>query len=220
MSRRTFLDALGTSLAFEKPPQRIISLIPSVTELLFALGLDERIVGVTKFCTHPPEGVAKKEKIGGEKNPDLQKILALNPDLVIANVEENRREDVEALKMAGVPVFVTYPRTVEGGIALIRQLGALTSTWQAAEGIARPIEEIYQETLALTKGKRPTRVFCPIWRRPYMTINQDTYVHDMIRVCGGENIFEDHPERYPQVTLEEVEELRPEIILLPDEPYP
>lgn len=220
MVSRTFLDALGTSLAFEKPPQRIVSLIPSITELLFALGLDERIVGVTKFCTHPPEGVAKKEKIGGEKNPDLQKILALKPDLVIANVEENRREDVEALRVAGVAVFVTYPRTIEEGIELIRKLGALTWTEEAAEGMARPIEEIYQEALALTKGKQPVKVFCPIWRRPYMSINRDTYVHDMIRVCGGENIFADRPERYPQVTLEEVEELQPEVILLPDEPYP
>jgi ABC-type Fe3+-hydroxamate transport system substrate-binding protein len=220
MVDRTFLDALGTPLVSKQPPKRIVSLIPSITELLFALGLDERVVGVTKFCTHPPEGVARKAKIGGEKDPELWRILALEPDLVIANVEENRRDDVEALKAAGVPVFVVYPRTVEEGIELIRRLGALTWREEAADRMVRPIEAIYRETLALAEGKGPVRVFCPVWRRPYMTINRDTYVHDMIRVCGGRNIFEDYPERYPRVTLEEVEVLQPEVLLLPDEPYP
>lgn len=220
MARQTFLDALGTPLAFDKPPERIVSLIPSITELLFSLGLDERIVGVTKFCTHPPEGVAKKIKIGGEKDPDLQKILDLQPDLVVANVEENRREDVEALRAAGIPVFVTYPRTVQEGIELIRILGRLTETVPVAGAMAGPIEQVYRETVEQTRNRRPARVFCPIWRKPYMSINRDTYVHDMIRVSGGENIFQDRPERYPKTSLEEVEQLRPEVILLPDEPYP
>lgn len=217
---RTFIDVLGTPLTFTKPPQRIVSLIPSITELLFALGLGERIVGVTKFCTHPKEGVAKKIRVGGGKDPDLQRIFDLKPDLIVANVEENRREDVEALRAAGIPVFVTYPKTVREGIELIRILGGLTDTASVAEAMAGPMEQIYEETLRLTRGRKPLKVFCPIWRRPYMSINRDTYIHDMIRVCGGENIFADRPERYPQVMLEEVERLQPEVIFLPDEPYP
>lgn len=220
MEERTFIDAIGTPLTFTKPPRRIVSLIPSITELLFSLGLDERIVGVTKFCLHPPEGVAKKTKVGGEKDPDLQRILDLQPDLIIANVEENRREDIEALRAASVPVFVTYPKTVREGIELIVTLGGLTDTASAAKAMAGPIEQVYRETVEQTRNRRPLKVFCPIWRRPYMSINRDTYIHDMIRVSGGENIFADQPERYPEVALEEVERLQPEVILLPDEPYP
>ena len=215
-----FIDALGVPLALAKPPQRIVSLIPSITELLFSLGLDERIVGVTRFCTYPPEGVTKKIKVGGGKDPDLKRILDLQPDLVIANVEENRREDVEALRAASVPVFVTYPRTVREGIELIFTLGGLTETVPVAEAMAGPIEQVYRETVEQTRGRRPVKVFCPIWRRPYMSINRDTYVHDVIRVSGGENIFADRLERYPEVALEDVERLQPEVVLLPDEPYP
>ncbi len=201
-------------------PSRIISLVPSITELLFALGLAHQIVGVTKFCTHPPEGVAEKEKVGGEKNPDLQKIVALRPDLIVANVEENRKEDIEVFEAAGIPVYITYPRTVREGIALILQLGELTGTREVAEGMTRPIQEIYEETLKLAGDRDPIKVFCPIWRKPYMSINHDTYVHDVLKICGGANIFADSPDRYPKISLAEVAGLAPDVILLPDEPYP
>ena len=214
------VDALGRRLSLPGDPQRIVSLIPSITELLFSLDLAHRIVGVTKFCTHPPEGVAKKEKVGGQKNPDLQKILSLRPDLIVANVEENRKEDVEVLEAAGIPVYVTYPKTVREGIGMIRQLAELTGTREAAEGVVRPIQEIYEETLALGEDRDSIKVFCPIWRKPYMSVNQDTYVHDMLRTCGGENIFADKPDRYPKISLAEVAGLAPDVILLPDEPYP
>lgn len=163
--------------------------------------------------------MASKPKVGGEKDPDLEAIRALAPDLVIANVEENRREDVERLRAWGLPVYVTYPRTVWEGIQLLRQLGEVTGRLEAAEPLARDLERRYRETVAQAGARGRLRVFCPIWRRPYMTINRDTYVHDMLALAGGANVFADRPERYPTVTLDEVAAERPEVILLPDEPY-
>jgi ABC-type Fe3+-hydroxamate transport system substrate-binding protein len=163
--------------------------------------------------------VAAKPKVGREKDPDVDKIRALAPDLVVANIEENRRDVVEALRAAGIAVWVTFPRTVREGIALVRELGELTGAAPEGEALAAGLEQRYAATVRATAGRRPVRIFCPIWRQPYMTINQDTYVHDMLAVCGGANVFADRPERYPTVTLDEVAGAAPEVILLPDEPY-
>lgn len=163
--------------------------------------------------------MAAKPRVGREKDPDLARIRALAPDLVIANMEENRRDVVETLRAEGIRVWVTFPRTVREGIALIHELGELTGCGAAARAIVEPIEAQYAETARLVTARRPVRAFCPIWRGPYMTINGDTYVHDMLRCCGGENVFADRPERYPTVTLEEVAARAPEVLLLPDEPY-
>jgi ABC-type Fe3+-hydroxamate transport system substrate-binding protein len=163
--------------------------------------------------------VASKAKVGREKDPDLDRIRALAPDLVVANIEENRREVVEQLRAWKIPVWVTYPRTVEAGIALIRELGEVTGAAEAGRALADDLDRRYRETRART-GRRPAvRVFCPIWRAPYMTISRDTYVHDMLAVCGGANVFAERAERYPTVTLDEVAASAPEVILLPDEPY-
>jgi ABC-type Fe3+-hydroxamate transport system substrate-binding protein len=163
--------------------------------------------------------VASKPRVGREKDPDVEKILALAPDLVIANIEENRRDAVLALRAAGVAVWVTFPRTVWEGIQLVRELGDVTGSPDPAGALAGRLERRYEETARATARAGARRVFCPIWRGPYMTIGPDTYVHDMLRVCGGANIFADRPERYPTVTLEEAQARAPEAILLPDEPY-
>jgi ABC-type Fe3+-hydroxamate transport system substrate-binding protein len=177
-------------------------------------------VGVTKFCTEPPEGVACKPKVGGQKNPQVDAIIDLKPDLVVANVEENRKEDVEAMLAAGVRVLVTYPRTVRDGIQLVRDLGLLSGVTERAEVIASQCDAALAEVERRVEGRTRIRLFCPIWRRPYMTINGDTFVDAMLRTCGGENVFRGRPERYPTVSLAEVAVLKPEVILLPDEPYP
>lgn len=213
------VDAAGRRVHLPIFPSRIISLVPSVTETLFALGLDDRLVGVTRYCTEPSASVAQKPKVGGQKNPDLQKIQSLEPDLIVANVEENRREDVDALAAMGIAVYTTYPRTVEEGIAMIRDLGRVTGTEETAEVMACSLEKVYLEVFAEAASHQPVRVFCPIWRRPYMSINRDTYVHDVLRSCGGENIFAGKLERYPQISLKEVADLQAEVVLLPDEPY-
>jgi ABC-type Fe3+-hydroxamate transport system substrate-binding protein len=213
-------DALGRSFELEEPARRIVSLIPSITETLFSLGAGDRVVGVSKFCIEPPDGVAAKTKVGGQKNPRVDIITALKPDLVIANVEENRKPDVEAMWAAGLHVFVTYPRTVKEGIQLIRDLGVLTGTSHHAEEAAGACEEARTNVLGAAAGRAPVQVFSPVWRKPYMTINRDTYIHDVLHTCGAENIFQDRPERYPRVTLAEMAERRPDIILLANEPFP
>jgi ABC-type Fe3+-hydroxamate transport system substrate-binding protein len=212
-------DASGALVAVPARPVRIVSLVPSITEILFALGLEGRVAGVTIFCSEPRREVARTPKVGREKDPDLARIRALGPDLVLANMEENRKDVVDALRAVGVPVWVTFPRTMAEGIGLVRELGALTATPDAADALARPLEAALAQALARVAVGPRTRVFCPIWRAPYMTVNRDTYVHDVLRTCGGDNVFAAGDSRYPTVTLEEVRRAAPDVILLPDEPY-
>jgi ABC-type Fe3+-hydroxamate transport system substrate-binding protein len=212
-------DASGFALALPRPPRRIVSLIPSITETLCALGLADALVGVTVYCVEPRAVMRGKTRIGGEKDPDLAAIRALEPDLVVANIEENVREHVEILRRWSIPVWVTYPRTVAQGLAMVRELGELTGTQARAEAILADLEPLYARVRAATVRRRPVPVFYPIWRAPWMTVNADTYIHDMLAVCGAANIFGDQPTRYPTVTLDEVAARRPEVIVLPDEPF-
>jgi ABC-type Fe3+-hydroxamate transport system substrate-binding protein len=213
------VDASGVAVELRRLPRRIVSLVPSTTEILCALGLGEALVGVTVYCVEPRDVVRGKTRIGGEKNPDLEKIRALEPDLVIANIEENVRDDIDRLRAWSIPVWVTYPRTVAEGIQLIGELGELTGSSARAAELLRDIEPLHERVRMATARRPPVAVFYPIWRGPYMTINGDTYIHDMLKVCGARNIFADRPERYPTVTLDEVAARRPDVILLPDEPF-
>ncbi len=212
-------DDLGRLVYLEKPPQRIVSLVPSITETLFAFGLGDRIVGITDYCTEPEREVAQKEKVGGTKKPHREKILKLHPDLVIMNAEENRKEDAEYLKDHGVTLYVTFPRTVAESLKMMRSLAELTGSLENAEKILRPIETLYQQTLQHSQGGSLVKVFCPIWKKPYMSFNTDTYIDNLMTLCGGRNIFKDKAERYFKVTLEEVAQRNPDVILLPNEPY-
>lgn len=199
--------------------RRIVSLVPSLTEALFVLGLGERVVGVTDWCVHPAEAVAPLPKVGGTKNPDLDAILGLRPDLVIANREENRPRDVERLEAAGVPVWVTYPRTVAEGAALLRALADLGADAARVEAVVAPVEHALARATGAAAAE-PVPFFCPIWKRPWMAVGADTYAHDLLRVCGGRNVFADRADRrYPIVEIEDVVAARPAVILLPDEPY-
>jgi len=213
------VDASGVAVELPRPPRRIVSLVPSTTEIPCALGLDEALVGITVYCVETRDVVRGKTPIGGEKNPDLEKIRKLEPDLVIANIEENVRADIDRLRAWSIPVWVTYPRTVAEGIQLIGELGELTGSPARAAELLRDIEPLHERVRMATARRPPVAVFYPIWRGPYMTINGDTYIHDMLRVCGARNIFADRPERYPTVTLDEVAARRPDVILLPDEPF-
>ena len=201
-------------------PQRIISLVPSITEAIFALGAGHRVAGITRYCTEPAGAIATIQRIGGTKDPNIAAILALCPDMVVANVEENRREDVEALQTAGVPVTVTYPRTVRGSGHMLRELVAIAlGDAAAADPLIAEIDAALARTDIVPAGPSP-RVLCLIWRRPYMTIGTDTYASDLITMAGGVNTFADRSGRYPTVSVDEIVAADPEVVLLPDEPYP
>jgi ABC-type Fe3+-hydroxamate transport system substrate-binding protein len=215
-----FVDDLQRIISLPRLPRRIVSLVPSLTETIFALGADERLVGVTDYCTHPPDGVARVTKVGGTKDPRLEAIRQLAPDLVICNDEENRREDFLWLAAQGLPLYVTAPRTVADGIALIDKLGALLGCQDQSTPIVQAQRGLYDRLAAEMADHPRLRVFCPIWRKPWMSFNADTYADDMLWCCGGENILRTRSERYFTVTLEEVATLSPQVVLLPSEPYP
>ncbi len=221
MSWMQTVDELGFKLELAAAPQRIVSLVPSWTETLFAFGFEAEIVGVTRFCVEPAKAVVAVTKIGGTKNPDIKAILDLHPDLVIANAEENRREDIERLRAAGITVFTTYPRTVASAVESIRKLGNVVGRPAQAGAMARDIVKSVSEieTGLGAWAKLRFRVFCPVWKNPWIAFNGDTYAHDVLRMLGFNNIFATAGERYPRVTLEETLELRPDFVLLPNEPY-
>ena len=200
-------------------PERIVSLVPSLTEALFAFGVGDRVIGRTRYCTQPPGAVGRVAKVGGTKKVDDGKVLGLEPDLVIAVREENTREDIQRLEEAGAPVFVGAPETVGDAVEMLRELADRVGAPEGAvRAVLGPIERVYGRLCGAEPG-RARRVFVPIWKRPYMSVGSDTYVHDVLKTCGGENVCGGYT-RYPVLDLEEVEELRPEVVLLPDEPYP
>ncbi len=215
----TLADAWGRLLTVRQRPERIVSLVPSLTEALFAFGLEREIVGVTRFCVEPPQGVAGKTKVGGTKALDVAKIRALKPDLVLASAEENSPGDVAQLIDHGCPLFVTLATSVESAIDLLRQLAAITGTTAAARPIIQGAKEALAFVQAAGAGRERVRVFCPIWRDPYMTCGRATYTDDVITVCGGRNVFGERRERYPRLELAEMTALDPQVILLPSEPY-
>jgi ABC-type Fe3+-hydroxamate transport system substrate-binding protein len=197
-------------------PKRIVSLVPSLTEALFVFGVGERVVGRTRYCLWPPRAVGKVPTVGGTKKVNVRHVLELDPDLVVVVREENSRENVEMLEESGVPVFVGAPESVEEAIELLWELAERVEA-PDSEAMLGPIERVYGRLRNGTGGTR--RVFVPIWKNPYMSVGSDTYVHDVLKTCGGENVC-GNSTRYPIVTLEEVEAAQPEVILLPDEPYP
>jgi ABC-type hemin transport system substrate-binding protein len=215
-----FVDELQRTIDIPTPPQRIVSLVPSITETLFAFGIGERVVGVTEYCTHPPEAVAKITKIGGTKNPQREAILALSPDIVIVNDEENRQEDFTWLTEQGLTLYVTAPRTVVDGISMIEKLGEVLDCRTMSDPLVTHLRAVYERVVDERAQHPQLRVFCPIWRKPWMAFNADTYADNMLWCCGGENIFREKTERYFPTTLEEVAALAPDIVLLPSEPYP
>ncbi|MFC1729263.1 ABC transporter substrate-binding protein [candidate division KSB1 bacterium] len=217
---RSIIDARGLPVRLPASPKRIVSLICSITETLFDLGAGELLAGRTDYCIRPPGLVDTVPMTGGPKNPDIDRILALNPDLIIANIEENEKPDIEKFENAGIPVFVTYPRTVSDSVELIKTLAEITGASQAAASyIARAESLIEQVGCAVGKSGKGPRVLYLIWRKPYMSINGDTYIHDLIVFCGGMNVCAGHRDRYPVVSTEDISALEPDIIILPSEPF-
>jgi ABC-type Fe3+-hydroxamate transport system substrate-binding protein len=195
---------------------RIVSLVPSLTELVLDLGLDKELVGRTKFCIHPKDKIQSIPKIGGTKNANISAIFKLKPDLILANKEENTREDIEAL-LTSQKVYVSEISNFKEALQTIQKIGVLTNREQASENLIQKIDSEFStlSIVSLTKKK----VCYLIWNDPIMTIGQDTYIHDMLQKCGLENIFADH-KRYPSVDVEEIRNKKPDYIFLSSEPFP
>ena len=211
---RSILDQMERKVRVPKYPKRIISLVPYQTELLFDLGLNEEVVGVTKFCIHPKEKVQEKVKIGGTKQFHFDKIAALNPDLIIGNKEENEQSQIEALTTQ-YPVWMSDIVTIEDALQMIQMVGQLIQKETEATNLIHRLQQNFQKNI-YTKTKRAAYF---IWKKPYMVAAQNTFIHDMMRVAGFENVYQEKS-RYPTTNLEELQSLNPEVILLSSEPYP
>lgn len=193
---------------------RIVSLVPSLTELLFDLGLDDSIVGRTRFCIRPENKVKDIPIIGGTKSLHIDKILSLEPDLIIANHEENMKEHIEELQKY-CDIFLTDIASIEDALITISELGRKLGAESKAEGL---IVEI-QDKLKRRPHKKPVRTAYFIWRNPWMSVGRDTYIHNVMTHWGLHNIFSDR-NRYPEINLEELKKYKPELILLSSEPFP
>lgn len=200
---------------------KLVSLCPSLTELVFALGRGDELVGITRFCVHPAEGVRGLEQVGGTKDPDLARIVALAPDLVLMNREENRVEDAEALRAAGVRVHDSMPRTLSETAEMVRAIGRALERAELGEAIARDIEARAERARRRAAAHaRRVRFAYLIWRKPWMSVNADTFASSLLELAGGENVFGARPVRYPEVTAEALGEARPDVVFLSTEPFP
>jgi ABC-type Fe3+-hydroxamate transport system substrate-binding protein len=203
------------------PARRIVSLCPSITETLVAIGGRRRLVGATRYCVRPKGLLWGLPRVGGTKDPDVSRVLALEPDLVFANAEENRLEDVRAIEAAGIPVDVTMPRTVAQVPPDIRRWGERLEEGAAEEASA--LAGRLESEIASLEGEPPLALFSYaywIWKDPWMTVSDDTYVADLLRMAGGRNVFGSAAERYPSAVPEEAIARGADVHFFPSEPYP
>jgi len=210
-------DQMQREVLLEFSPRRIISLVPSQTELLYDLGLDETIVGITKFCIHPGEWFHRKARVGGTKQLKLDVIDQLQPDLIIGNKEENDREQIEALTTK-YPVWMSDISTLDDAMDMIKAIGELTNKSENAKSLIKRINGAFADW----HKERPTptlRAAYFIWRKPYMVAATGTFIDEMLTIAGFNNVFAEH-KRYPEIALEELAKVAPQIILLSSEPYP
>jgi len=234
-------DDRKREVLFVRPPQPIVSLVPSDTLNLFALGAGARVVGRTRYCVEPEGAVESIPVVGGTKDVDAGAVAALHPDLVLANQEENARKPIEALARLQLQVFVSFPRKVAEGIAHLARLSRILAV-DRDPAVMDLLRRGYRAAAPSAPAPRPPlRTFVPIWMDPLMTVNGETFIHDALALAGGENVFAgrirryplqadlvsdpakpagERDTRYPRVTLEEVRERAPELLLLPDEPHP
>ena len=208
-------DQMGRKVNVPDMPQRIISLVPSQTELLFSLGIEERVVGITKFCIHPEQWRQEKTIVGGTKQVNFDVIESLNPDLIIGNKEENEQEFIEQLS-AKYPVWMSDIHNLEDALDMIEMIGELVNKSLESEALVVDVMEQFEALSHLELQSR--RGIYLIWRNPYMAAGQQTFINDMLKRCGYENLV--HEERYPELSIQAIKALQPEVILLSSEPYP
>ena len=211
-----FTDQVGHTFHLAKTPQRIVSLVPSQTEFLCDLGLEHRLVGITKYCIHPYDKVNQIVKVGGTKNFSINKIDALQPDLIIANKEENTKEGIEFLKMH-YPVYTSDITTIEDAYNMMHEIGTIVNKGEEAKKMIVTIEDEFSILKGLTT--KSVKTLYLIWRKPWMTIGGDTFISHMMQIAGFDNCCT-HLARYPVLTEEEIQRINPAVVLLSSEPYP
>ena len=212
-SAATFKDALGRTVTLKTPPKRIVSMAPSLTEILYYLGLADRIAGVTQFSYYPPE-TAQKPNVGSYVNLNAEKIVSLNPDLAIGTKDGNKPTTVRLLEQAGIPVYIVNPRNIKDVIGTIHAIGELCGVGVRAKErsiqLGKRVNRICERTVSL---KKPL-VFLQINIKPIMTVNKNTFHHDVIRLAGGDNMAKNEPITYPRISMEEVMRREPEVIII------
>ncbi len=217
----SLIDQMGETCTLADKPVRIVSLVPSQTELLFDLGLREEIVGITKFCTEPPDKVKIVPKVGGTKKFNFDVISELKPDLIIGNKEENYEEGINQLKQ-DYPVWMSDIVTLDDALEMIRQVGILVGAKaeaiEMADTIKNSTHDLVKAAKQLDKHSKKTAAYF-IWQKPYMVAGSDTFIDEMITLCGLQNMFA-HQERYPETDKEALKEQQPDVVMLSTEPYP
>jgi ABC-type Fe3+-hydroxamate transport system substrate-binding protein len=211
----SFTDQTGHTIQLARKPQRIISLVPSQTELLFDLGLNEEVIGITKFCVHPQQWFHNKQRIGGTKQVKMDLIHQLQPDLIIANKEENVKEQIEELS-ARYPVWISDVNNIEDACEMITQVGAMTGKERNALLLITKIKAKFSQR---SVHSPKTKTAYLIWQNPYMTVGGDTFIHSMLEAAGFENVFADKT-RYPEITPDDLKITQCQLLLLSSEPFP
>ena len=208
-----FEDFLERKIILNAPPSRIVSLAPSLTEILYFLDLGDRVVGVTKHSTYPPEAL-QKPRVGSYVDLNVEKIISLSPELVIGTVDGNSKSIINLLDQAGVKVFIVNPRNVKQTIETIKILGRVCGVGEKVYDICLKLEKRVNYIKKKTRTLKKPKVFLEINLKPIMTVNRNTFHNDLIRLCGGKNLFEDEPINYPRISLEEVIRRKPEVIII------
>ena len=212
-----FKDQMGREVEVSFPPFRIVSLVPSQTELLADLGLKNKVVGITKFCIHPNDWFKTKVRIGGTKNVNREKVLELKPDLIIANKEENTKEDIDWLAER-FPVWISDIKTLEDALEMIESIGLLTDKSVESKAIATSIKQSFERLNS--ESKRKKKVVYLIWKNPMMAAGRDTFINEMLSKAGFENSITETDSRYPELTDEHLRNLNPDVVFLSSEPFP
>jgi ABC-type Fe3+-hydroxamate transport system substrate-binding protein len=210
-------DQIGNTIIIKSPPQRIVSLVPSQTELLAYLGLDKEVAGITKFCVHPDEWFRTKTRVGGTKNVNFSKIDQINPDLIICNKEENKESEVKQL-MAKYPVWASDIHNLDDALNMITSIGEMVNKTNEAQKLALQIKNNFEKFKRIKR--EPIRVLYLIWKNPYMAAGKDTFIDYVLSQCSFVNVCDASLGRYPELTPEQIKNLQPLIILLSSEPYP
>ncbi len=209
-----FVDQIGEEVKLSSLPKRIISLVPSQTELLGSLGLEDEVIGITKFCIHPEDWFRNKTRIGGTKSLNIEKIKTLKPDLILANKEENNKQEIEELKQF-FPVWISDIKTIQDAFQMILQIGEIVRKQEQALGLVSKLKSDF-DSINFSKSRRAAYL---IWNKPTMVAGGDTFINSMMNLAGFENVF-NHETRYPEKSIQELVEARPEIVLLSSEPFP